>query len=370
MVLSVLFIVAVKLNIMHFINDIVQSLFEGHNKLSYFFRKMMINQYTAESSIITFLLFILFYSTIFIFIDRKKSKILLTLVLCVELFLFFNVYSFVKINKNAVLNNNFYKKLKMLSGDDRIFFVNDFRNINDHLLYKIKSLNAYNPAMPFKFIEYIFLSNQEKLNFEYEKLSNRIGKININSAVFDMTNTRYVISPQEFSEHGYQLINKIDGYSIYKNVYAWNYVEVFSEWQVLNEKEITQNLKNLKRGEKKLFLYNMPEIKSNHENIQYKISDYVEISKDDKYLIKFNVDVCNDAVIFLPIMFDKFFEAYVNGKKTDIMRSNKIFISFPVKKGFNHIELLYNPDYSVLKFILSGILFFAAGAVIYKKTVI
>ena len=80
--------------------------------------------------------------------------------------------------------------------------------------------------------------------------------------------------------------------------------------------------------------------------------------------------VTNDkGYVNLTIPYDKGFSIYVNGVKTDYIKTNMSFIGFKVGSGSNHIEITYTAPYSNISKIMSlvGIILFSAELYYEKK---
>ena len=80
--------------------------------------------------------------------------------------------------------------------------------------------------------------------------------------------------------------------------------------------------------------------------------------------------VTNDkGYVNLTIPYDKGFSIYVNGVKTDYIKTNMSFIGFKVGSGSNHIEITYTAPYSNISKIMSlvGILLFSVELYYEKK---
>ena len=80
--------------------------------------------------------------------------------------------------------------------------------------------------------------------------------------------------------------------------------------------------------------------------------------------------VTNDkGYVNLTIPYDKGFSIYVNGVKTDYVKTNMSFIGFKVGSGSNHIEITYTAPYSNISKIMSlvGILLFSVELYYEKK---
>lgn len=80
--------------------------------------------------------------------------------------------------------------------------------------------------------------------------------------------------------------------------------------------------------------------------------------------------VTNDkGYVNLTIPYDKGFSIYVNGVKTDYIKTNMSFIGFKVGSGSNHIEITYTAPYSNISKIMSlvGIILFSVELYYEKK---
>lgn len=61
----------------------------------------------------------------------------------------------------------------------------------------------------------------------------------------------------------------------------------------------------------------------------------------------------NDHFATVPIPFEKGWTLRMNGQRVDVLRANYAFIGFPLKKGINHIELVYYPPYFFLSLFIT-----------------
>ena len=105
------------------------------------------------------------------------------------------------------------------------------------------------------------------------------------------------------------------------------------------------------------------------------VSSYSELSeiridssltKGDKIVGEVDTD---EGYVNLTIPYDKGFSIYVNGVKTDYIKTNMSFIGFKVAEGSNHIEITYTAPYSNISKIISlvGILLFGVELYYEKK---
>ena len=85
--------------------------------------------------------------------------------------------------------------------------------------------------------------------------------------------------------------------------------------------------------------------------------------------IDFTVKTNDKGYVNLTIPYDKGFSIYVNGVKTDYIKTNMSFIGFKVGSGSNHIEITYTAPYSNISKIMSlvGILLFSVELYYEKK---
>ncbi|HOK41708.1 MAG TPA: YfhO family protein [bacterium] len=311
-------------------------------KILFFINKVNQNFVIVKFALIKFLIFNIIYSLLFFLkIDKKFLKIII-IFLFLELFLIYQNSVFIKIDKDKILNNSLYKKIKEIAENNRVYFTYNYRTINDTLFYKIKSLNGYSPSLPYNFVEFVNI-NKKNYNFFYEKLSNRIINLSIDSNIFNMLNAKYIISNTLLDNSKLKLIEIIENkYYIYENTEAWNFIEVFNKFYITNENNINKILIEENPKSKKLFLIKNPNLEINDDELNYKINDYNEYSENNKFCISFKIDINNNSLIFLPIMFDEKFKVIINGEKTDIYKANKLFLSFKVFKGKNIIKIIYN----------------------------
>lgn len=86
-----------------------------------------------------------------------------------------------------------------------------------------------------------------------------------------------------------------------------------------------------------------------------------------------SVDVQKDSLLYLPVLYNKDWNAYVDGERVDVIEANYAFSAIPIKAGQHHIDFIYsNQTYyifqkvSLVSFILMNG-FLAVYAVIRKK---
>lgn len=337
--------------------DILPEIFNSLNfkiRNSVLFIEMLKNIQAINKSLIYTGIFAAAY-VIIIYNSKKYLRTAGFIIILAELYIFFNTYAFIRFNPSEIYKNELFIELTKLDKNNRIYFDFDFRNINDHIFYNLKSIRAYNPAMPVDFLKFVSRDKSGNTDFSYEKLSNRLKNINIESEYFDMLNAKYFVTARPKANNKFRLLKIIGNYYIYENLHSWNYVEIFEDFSTINYSE-----KNyLKVNTKKIFLNDDKIARSNNDGVS--VYNYAETSSKGKFLILFSATVTKPSLIFLPIIYDKNFKALVNKYESKIIPVNNFFMCIPINAGSNNVELIYNPDYSFSSFRIIGIAFIIIG---------
>ncbi len=89
--------------------------------------------------------------------------------------------------------------------------------------------------------------------------------------------------------------------------------------------------------------------------------DHLENVEEFTNGIKGTVNLKSNKIMVFSIPYSKGWTAFVNGKKTELLRANTMFMTLPLKAGFYNIELRYFTPGLKLGIMLSilGFLLFA-----------
>jgi uncharacterized membrane protein YfhO len=105
------------------------------------------------------------------------------------------------------------------------------------------------------------------------------------------------------------------------------------------------------------------------EQVEALKEDHLENVEEFTNGIRGTVNLKSNKIILFSIPYSKGWTAFVNGKKTKLLRANTMFMALPLKAGFHNIELKYFTPGLKLGMILSivGFLLFAGICRLEKK---
>lgn len=200
-------------------------------------------------------------------------------------------------------------------------------NVPTH--YKLSSIEGYDPLYKLSYGELIAASERGEPNITYPLGFNRIiTPHNISSPIIDLLNVRYVLSFNDLDKDQYNLIMNEGVTKLYENK---NY---YPRTFFVNE---VASLKNKQTGIEKMFssdllkfaVIDSGEGKNNLSIGDAKITEY----ENNKVVIETN----NNGNGFL-VLTDNYYptwEAFINGQKTEIFKTDLAFRGVFVSKGKN-----------------------------------
>lgn len=130
-----------------------------------------------------------------------------------------------------------------------------------------------------------------------------------------------------------------------ENFYIDNYDQLLYMGYDENQTTRTLTLKFNAAGTynyKELNVYSMS-MKNMIEDIEKLNQNTLQNIKITSNKITGNVTLDKEGILFLSIPYNNGFEAYVNGKKVDILKSNICYMGLELSEGNNEITLIYNP---------------------------
>lgn len=165
--------------------------------------------------------------------------------------------------------------------------------------------------------------------------------------ILGMQNVKYLLSFRVVNSNNLILVKEIKNdflpsLKIYKNNYFLPFAfDVFETRRVEEKKEIIKELFDLNFNPSNEII--LDEDSLNYEKDGQKaILDFYERS-NSRYAI--NVDFSHDGYLFLSQSFDKFWQAEIDGIKSNLLRANYAFIALKISAGRHNIVFTYKPLY-------------------------
>src|SRR3972149_5131834 len=249
--------------------------------------------------------------------------------------------------------------------------------LNLFMPYQISSAEGYDPLYPARNSEWYSLVNSDSL----DALSGRYGLIHrFDSKLIDQANVKYVI---DYKKDANKNMSDTGAYEVgidpekYKEVYSEGRIKVFENLDVLpriwittiytvakDNKELMAKLVNKSNPGKHIVLEKKPDIVLEDKNVSYELTDFNQ--KMNK--ISFNVDVSDDALLFLSESFDQGWTLKIDNSSQEILRANYIFQATPITKGKHFIQFTYRTRSYYFGLIVSFMsVLFLAGFMTFRK---
>src|SRR3990170_2299571 len=249
--------------------------------------------------------------------------------------------------------------------------------LNLFMPYQINSAEGYDPLYPARNSEWYSLVNSDSL----DALSGRYGLIHrFDSKLIDQANVKYVI---DYKKDANKNMSDTGAYEVgidpekYKEVYSEGRIKVFENLDVLpriwittiytvakDNKELMAKLVNKSNPGKHIVLEKKPDIVLEDKNVSYELTDFNQ--KMNK--ISFNVDVSDDALLFLSESFDQGWTLKIDNSSQEILRANYIFQATPITKGKHFIQFTYRTRSYYFGLIVSFMsVLFLAGFMTFRK---
>lgn len=104
------------------------------------------------------------------------------------------------------------------------------------------------------------------------------------------------------------------------------------------------------------------------DEIKKKSNNCLNIVEWSDEYIKGNIEIDRTAILYIPIIYDTKWKAYVNGVESEIIRTNGGFSSVVLTEGNNEIEFIYKNTGFIVGIIVSSItLVMIIGFAIYQR---
>lgn len=169
-------------------------------------------------------------------------------------------------------------------------------------------------------------------------------------------------------------------------LHSFNYFDADNRWNRIPE--VTPEVD----GEEKVYTFIIPQVASHLALSVNKpceldclissktvtatyISDGIHFDNPDRgNILTGTVEAQKNSLLYLPIPYHKYWNAYIDGEKVDIIRANYAFIAVPITAGQHHVNFIYvNRTYhkflkvSIISFVVVNIFFIVYFLVRYKR---
>ena len=251
--------------------------------------------------------------------------------------------------------------------------------LNLFMPFKISSAEGYDPIYPRQNAEWFSAVNWGNLNSP----SGRYGLIHdFSSPLIDFANVQYIVDYKKniyggISERGdlapgnkpprYLPVFTEGRITVFKNTENLPRVWLSTNYKVVDGGDgVIQELDNPKSVKEKLIIL--------ESEPQYKISntpwDYsVEEFGQGFNRIDFRVSVSTEALAFLSESYNPGWQAYVDGRQTQILKANFLFQAIAVPGGTHKISFIYDPkSFRIGKEVALATLVFLIGFTLYEQT--
>lgn len=174
---------------------------------------------------------------------------------------------------------------------------------------------------------------------------------------------KYVLSENEMSIDGYELLDNVSGIYIYKNVNTDSIARFYSS--VINYDTYSQDEENQYDLREYMILEGCSETKKGNND------GYVTVKKpSNSGNIKVEAECNEDGYVYVAIPCDEGWTAYVDGEKTDIQKADIGFSAVRVETGKHEIVFKYRTPKLMVSAIISiaGLVLFVVLTVYLKKS--
>ena len=313
----------------------------------------------------------------FIILKKTRPNIKRVIFLIIPIFIFIDLFTFGhnyghidKFDANAITNKDIviqdFKKDKDLF---RIYSVTGYSNYYEGLSYninlfsKIYSISGYYP---------LYLRDYNKIVAldQYGGNSVPINLLISNNNILSICNCKYILITRENSDN----INKN---GVLENEFIVNNYEVkkiSDEFFLLKNKKFLQrfyfikdviNVDNIDEVRNKLWdnTYD-PSDKALVENYDLRVSRFnnyglnnVNILKYENNFVDLEVNMKEDGYLVFSDTYYPGWKAYINGKETEIYKTNGIFKGIYIPEGEYNIRFRFLPNSFLIGVIISGLTF-------------
>ena len=236
--------------------------------------------------------------------------------------------------------------------------------------YGLESPSGYDAAYPFTWSKYLGVANKS------DKKASPLGRYavveNYSSPLIDMANNRYllVLSKGEkelgLERLGYKKVFGDKSVSVYENTDALDRAFLVSDWIILNEEErVFEQLLNPSFAMTKvLILEKDPGLKRMDMPPTGDVF-YKKYSPRESIL----KTVANkDSLLFVSEVWYPGWEAFVDGRETEILRANLTFRAVKVPEGEHEVRFIYDPkSFKIGGWLSIATLIFLSVSLLYDK---
>jgi hypothetical protein len=216
------------------------------------------------------------------------------------------------------------------------------------MLLGLQSTYGYNPAHLQTYVDYLEVLNDREQDYHFTEI---LGPALNRAPLLDMLNVRYIVTrkavmppattPPAIAEWG-TLVYEDERMLIYENPYAYNRAWIVHDVRpAMDGEELTIINTGQVDGRQTAFVDG--EIPPVSPLAQGAPADMVSISSYENEEIALRTNSSADGLLVLSEMYVEGWNAYVDGEKADILRTNHTLRSVPLPAGEHEVVLKYEP---------------------------
>ncbi len=298
-------------------------------------------------------------------IPRKYLLILLLVLTTIDIYRF--AYKFIPFSSISLIFpdtqiTNYLKDQKetfrIITTDRRITTPNSFAS------YKIESTQGYDPLYLIGYAKLVSSWNEEKPK-EADAFNRIVTPMNITSPIADMLGARFILTFDELLDDSFEKVQEEGITKLYRNNNALSRVFFVNSINKVENKDqeiafLLQRTKNLKQEA----------VSSEFEFKSIGLKAEATIIETTSQKLKIRTDANKEAPLIVSNIYYPGWQAYIDNKKTPILRANYILQSIMIPKGEHQLTLIYSPKSFFNGLYISFtaiILTFTAALLIWKK---
>lgn len=196
------------------------------------------------------------------------------------------------------------------------------------------------------------LFNLKKKQLKIRPHWNKIPALNRwNGEAINMANIKYIITdsgsrhdPGNLDTGQWELVAEDSGLKLWENSKWSSALQLFTDWEVISKSEdALKTIRNLEFKFSNTIYLDKTQNEVIDPNKKHKKSNSEVLiieTKPHKQIIKVTTD--SDGIIFVPELWDKYWQARIDGQKSTVLRANGAFRAVAVQKGTHLIEFSYH----------------------------
>ncbi len=214
----------------------------------------------------------------------------------------------------------------------------NYSYFNDALVEDYYGISYYNSTINYR-IKNFFINSWDAVIFKNKGAYIQFEKDYSNTKMAALLGTKYIISKTPIDNNpGYQYVTNISGKNIYKNLDYMGFGRFYTG--AITYDEYVEY--PLEERQKILQDYLIMDEKKEKADANAKVVIEQPLSEDHLLI---DVSSSEDGFLFLPIPYEKGWEAYLNGQQLNILIADYGFMAIPLLSGDSHIELQFHIPY-------------------------